>query len=199
MSSPAPRYSPRLDEAVALAVADFRHHVRKGTSIPYITHLFSVMSLVGEYGGDEDQLIAAVLHDWLEDVKGAHPQFLEDRFGPRVRRLVLGLTDTMEHPKPPWRARKEAYLAHLGSEPAELKLISAADKLHNCQTIRMDLAAIGDAVWQRFSGGKDGSLWYYQQVAIAIAHDWDHPLSRRLTREVGAMTAEANRAAEAGS
>lgn len=187
MSEPIAAYSSRFDDAVALAVTDFRVRYRKNTGIPYITHLFAVTGLVGEYGGDEDQLIAAVLHDWLEDVPGAHPHLLETRFGPRVRRLVEALSDSVGTPKPPWRARKEAYIAKLRAEPAELKLISAADKLHNCQCIRRDHQAVGESVWQRFSGGRSGTLWYYEAVAEALSSGWDHPLGVRLGVEVGQL------------
>lgn len=185
------RYSRRLDEAVQLALDAFRDKVRKGTEIPYVTHLFSVMCLVAEYGGDEDQLVAAVLHDWLEDVEGADPAELQARFGPRVTRLVLALSDSTTHPKPPWSERKQAYLAHLRQEPAELKLISAADKLHNCMSIRRDLEVVGDAVWTRFTGGRDGTLWYYGAVVDALGTDWSHPLHTRLAAEVHLLQEEA--------
>lgn len=178
------RYSTRLDAAVALALDSFRTRVRKGTDVPYVTHLFAVMVTVGEYGGDEDQLIAAVLHDWLEDIPGASVEHLEASFGPRVAGMVRALSDSVEHPKPPWRARKEVYLAALRAEPPELKLISAADKLHNCSSIRRDLALVGDALWARFTGGQEGTLWYYEAVAAALGEGWDHPLLRRLQDEV---------------
>ncbi len=187
------RYSPRLDEAVGFALDQFRGRVRKGTAIPYVTHLLQVLVLVGEHGGDEDQMIAAVLHDWLEDIEGAHPDELERRFGPRVRRLVAGLSDSVTHPKPPWRARKEGYLHHLATAPAELKLISTADKLHNARSIRRDLGTEGAAVWERFTGGRDGTLWYYGAVTVALANGWDHPLLGSLRAEVEGMNAEATR------
>ncbi len=190
MATPTSAYGPRFDEAVALAVTDFRARYRKNTTVPYITHLFAVTALVGEYGGDEDQLIAAVLHDWLEDVPGAHPHLLEVRFGARVRKLVEDLSDSVGEPKPPWRARKEGYVAALRNKPAELKLISAADKLHNCQTIRRDHKAVGEAIWARFSGRREGTIWYYQAVAEAIAHDWPHPLAERLADEVAGLGAD---------
>lgn len=186
-----PAYSEAFDRAVARAVADFRGVRRKGTSIPYVTHLFAVAALVGEHGGDEEQLIAAVLHDWLEDVPGATPAALEAEFGPRVGRLVVGLSDSVGHPKPPWRPRKEAYLAHLREAPAELKLISAADKLHNCWSIRRDLATVGGELWGRFTAGRDGTLWYYDAVAVALGHGWPHPLARQLRAEVDELIREA--------
>jgi (p)ppGpp synthase/HD superfamily hydrolase len=184
-------YTRRLDDAVAFALDAFRGRVRKGTRVPYATHLLAVTSLVGEYGGDEDQLIAAVLHDWLEDIEGARAEVLAERFGARVARLVAGLSDSTTHPKPPWKERKLAYLAHLRGEPEELKLISAADKLHNCACIRRDRAEVGAAVWARFTGGRDGTLWYYGAVVDALAAGWDHPLQRRLAQEVRLLHEEA--------
>lgn len=183
--------SDRFERAVALAVRAFRGKTRKGTTIPYTTHLFAVTSFVGEYGGDEEQMIAAVLHDYLEDVRGANPDELEREFGPRVRGLVEGLTDTMVHPKPAWRARKETYIATLADKPAELKLISAADKLHNCMAIRRDYATHGEVLWSRFSGGRDGTLWYYRSVVGALRTGWNHDLATRLAGEVRALHLDA--------
>lgn len=186
-------HSKRLDEAIAFALEAFRHTVRKGTRIPYMTHLLQVMCVVGEYGGDEDQMIAAVLHDWLEDIEGAERSVLEARWGPRVARLVEALSDSTGHPKPPWRQRKLAYLAHLREQPAELKLISAADKLHNCMSIQRDLETGGAEVWGRFTAGRDGTLWYYRAVADALGDGWQHPLHMRLDRQVSLLLLESDR------
>jgi hypothetical protein len=108
-----------------------------------------------------------------------------------VRKFVEALSDSVGTPKPPWRSRKEEYLARLRIEPAELKLISAADKLHNCQCIRRDLAEIGPRVWDRFTGGRNGTLWYYAAVAEALAEGWEHPLGARLAAEVALLQADA--------
>ncbi|MAQ17144.1 MAG: phosphohydrolase [Sandaracinus sp.] len=182
-----PRYSERLDEAVALATSAFRTHYRKGSGVPYLTHLFQVMVTVGEHGGDEEQMIAALLHDYLEDVPGATGDELEQRFGARVRRMVEALSDATEHPKPPWRERKERYLAELRDEPAEVKLVSAADKLHNARSIERDLHVVGEALWERFTGKKEGSLWYYGQVVDALAHQWEHRILGELRTTVATV------------
>ena len=113
-------YSDRFDRAVALAVEAFRPVRRKGSRVPYITHLMMVCAIVGEHGGSEDQMIAAVLHDYLEDIEGSSVALLEREFGPQVAEYVLALSDTTTRPKPPWRERKEAYLAllpHLRAGP----------------------------------------------------------------------------------
>lgn len=184
-------YSRRFDEAVALAVDAFRHEVRKGTHIPYITHLMAVTVTVGEHGGDEDQMIAAMLHDWLEDIEGASVEVLRERFGARVAGLVVALSDATERPKPAWRQRKERYLAHLAIEPVDVKLISAADKLHNCRSIRRDLRGMGQAIFDRFTGRKEGTLWYYRAVVEALAVGWESALLDELRTEVEALVVEA--------
>lgn len=183
-------YSERFDRAVALAVRDFRGITRKGSSVPYVTHLLAVTALVGEAGGDEDQLIAAVLHDWLEDVEHSTVEHLEEAFGARVARLVLALSDTTELPKPPWRPRKEAYIAHLREQPAEVKLVSACDKLHNATTLLRDLRADGPATLDRFSGGRDGTVWYYHEVARALAVGWESTVLDELFEVVAAIRVE---------
>lgn len=169
-------YTERLDRALALATHAFRDVRRKGTDIPYLAHLLAVMVTVAEHGGDEDQLVAAVLHDYLEDIEGSSRDQLDRDFGPRVGALVAGLSDTVERPKPAWRPRKEAYIAHLARAKPDLKLISVADKLHNARCLERDLRQVGDEVWGRFSAPRDATLWYYRAVVTALAADWMHPL-----------------------
>ncbi|MBN1335590.1 MAG: HD domain-containing protein [Deltaproteobacteria bacterium] len=179
-----PCYSPRFDEAAAFAIESFRHHVRKGNGIPYIAHLFHVTAIVAEYQGSEDQLIAALLHDWLEDVEGARVEELRRRFGDYVADLVLALSDSTGEPKLPWRQRKETHLAHLRGCGPDVKLISVADKIHNISSIIRDYLSVGESLWARFRGGRDGTLWYYRSVHAALAAGWDHPLVDALGEEV---------------
>ena len=169
-------YSDRFEDAVAFALAAFRHKRRKATGIPYAVHLLAVCALVGEHGGDEDQMIAAVLHDYLEDVPGSTADELRARFGARVAELVVGLSDTTTHPKPPWRVRKEGYLARLPAEPPDLKLVCCADKLHNCRSTLLDHQRVGNAVYERFNAGREGTLWYYRGVVDALGRGWAHRL-----------------------
>ena len=183
-------YTHRYDDAVAYALAAFRDIRRKGTTIPYMTHLLSVSAMVGEGGGDEDQLCAAVLHDAVEDIPGCTPEMLAERFGARVSRLVVALSDSVnESPKPAWQARKDRYVAHLRDEPAEVKLISVADKLHNARSIRIDMERFGVTTFDRFTGGRDGSLWYYRAVTEALGHGWGHWMVGELEHEVGRLEA----------
>ncbi len=185
--TPGPCYSERLDEALRFASEQFRFRVRKGSGVPYITHLLQVCCTVGEWGGDEEQMIAAVLHDYLEDVHGASLEHLQTQFGERVARFVLALSDSTTQPKPPWEERKERYVERLRSEPAELKLISAADKLHNAHSIVRDQVSMGDQVFDRFSANKDQTLWYYRAVVAALSDGWDHALLNELDAMVDRM------------
>ena len=184
----ADAYSARVDEALRFTAAEFRQKVRKGSGVPYLTHLLSVAALVGEGGGDEDQIIAALLHDWLEDIPSATAEALTERFGERVCRIVQACSDCDGEPKPPWRERKEAYLAHLYDSDPEVKLVSCADKLHNCRSTVTDLRLHGVGVFERFNAKREGTLWYYQALIPALASNgWEHFLLDQLRVEVAEM------------
>ncbi len=131
------RLGPRFQDALVYGAELHRLQLRKGTHIPYVGHLLIVAGTVIEWGGDEDQAIAAMLHDAVEDQgrSGETAAEIRRRFGDRVVELVEGLSDTDEVPKPPWKRRKEAYFAKLVNEPTEVVLISAADKLHNARAL----------------------------------------------------------------
>ena len=158
----------RFVEAVDYAVELHRTQVRKATSIPYVTHLFAVCSLVLEDGGTEDEAIAALLHDGPED-QGGEPVLEEitSRFGMEVGEMVEALSDAMPaagDAKAPWRFRKEAYLGRLREAPPSVLRISLADKLHNARSILVDLQADGETVWQRFNAGRPDQAWYYGEL-----------------------------------
>ena len=187
MSSETPLYSERLDRAVALALSAFRNIDRKASGVPYMTHLLQVMVTVGEHGGDEDQMIAAVLHDYLEDIDGSSEEELARDFGERVATLVVALSDTVVRPKPPWKARKVAYIELLTNKDVDVKLISAADKLHNARSIVRDQGRLGDAVFDRFTGTKEQTLWYYREVLRALRVGFEHPILAELEHAVKKM------------
>jgi (p)ppGpp synthase/HD superfamily hydrolase len=163
----------RFEEALVYAARLHVEQTRKGTTTPYISHLLGVTALVLEDGGDEDQAIAALLHDAVED-QGGQDTFIEikRRFGERVAGIVEGVTDTFSNPKPPWRERKENYLAHLKHVSPEVRRVSLADKLHNARSILADLRIQGSTTWNRFKGGKEGTLWYYHSLLVEFQrHD----------------------------
>jgi (p)ppGpp synthase/HD superfamily hydrolase len=156
----------RFEEALVFANRLHAIQVRKGTGTPYIAHLLAVTALVIENGGREDEAIAGLLHDAVEDQGGQKTrEEILRRFGDNVVSIVDGCTDTDQAPKPPWRARKEQYMARLRKEASDsVRLVSLADKVHNARTIIADHSQIGAAVWRRFSGGKEGTLWYYRSM-----------------------------------
>lgn len=160
---------PRFDEALAYASELHRTQVRKGTEIPYVAHLLSVAAMVIEHGGKEDEAIAALLHDAIEDQGGeATRVVIAQKFGEAVAEIVVGCTDSFTDPKPPWEERKKAYLAALPTKPRAVRLVSTCDKLHNARAILNDYRNEGPYVWKRFTGGRDGTLWYYRELVKAF-------------------------------
>lgn len=159
---------PKYAEAVAYASALHATQVRKSTTIPYISHLLAVSSLVLEAGGDQDMAIAALLHDGPEDQGGQKTlDEIAQLFGQRVAHIVEGCTDSFaENPeeKEPWRVRKERYLAHLAEADHETLTVSLADKLHNARATVSDLLITGQETWKRFNATPDDILWYYSSL-----------------------------------
>jgi (p)ppGpp synthase/HD superfamily hydrolase len=182
----------RFSDALALACELHRTQSRKGTQIPYVAHLLAVASLALEHGADEDEAIAAVLHDAVED-QGGSPTATKIRqsFGDRVAAIVLACSDTDVVPKPPWRERKEKYIAHLSTADASVRLVSACDKLHNARAILSDYREAGETLWGRFNGGREGTLWYYRELVKAFASHGQNRVVRELDRVVGELEAAA--------
>ena len=183
-----PILSTKFDDALAFAVDLHREQPRKGTGVPYVSHLLSVAALVLEHGGTEDQAIAALLHDAVED-QGGRPtaERIRERFGDLVAEIVDGCTDTDVSPKPPWRLRKEAYVARVRNEPAHVRLVSAADKLHNARTMVTDLRIHGPALWERFNAGRDETLWYLESLVAAFREAGSTPIVEELARTVAEL------------
>lgn len=180
--------SSRFEEALVYATRLHSKQVRKGTSTPYIAHLLGVTALVLESGGDEDQAIAALLHDAVED-QGGYKTLGEIRFkfGKHVAEIVVGCTDAFRSPKPPWKQRKEEYIERLRSEPPEVRLVSLADKLHNARSILVDLRKDGEATWKKFNGGKQGTLWYYRSLVQVFQETGSDDMTEELVRAVTEM------------
>jgi len=177
-----------LEYARALHAWQFR----KGTTVPYLAHLLGVASLALENGATQDEAIAALLHDALEDQghQGRTAQEIRERFGADVLATVQGCTDAdgePGQPKPPWRQRKEAYLAHLEHASPSVRLVSACDKLHNARALLADYRVLGEALWPRFNGGRDGTLWYYGALVDAFSRQAGTPVVAELQRVVAEL------------
>lgn len=166
MTGPETQLTGRFLEGFRLAFEKHIDQTRKGTQIPYISHLMAVASLVFEHGGTEDQAVAALLHDAVEDQGGRETlQEIREAFGDQVAEIVDGCTDAYTKPKPPWKERKAAYLEKLRDAPDAVLLVSLADKVHNARSILLDLQLTGNRTWEKFTGKKSGTLWYYQSLA----------------------------------
>ena len=183
----------RFDDALVYASRIHREQTRKGSGVPYIAHLLGVASLALEAGATEGQAIAALLHDAVEDQGGASRLAdIRERYGDEVADIVGHCTDADVEPKPPWRPRKEAYIASLAHKPKTSLLVSLADKTHNIGTILADLASSGSSVWDRFTGKKDGTLWYY----AALAESFQTNLPGHSSERFAAMVVELHARAE---
>jgi len=186
-----PHLGPRLQRGFRYAAEKHAGQTRKQSAVPYLSHLMAVASLVLEAGGDEDMAIAALLHDVVEDC-GGMPRLREIRkqFGPRVAKIVEGCTDSFGEPKAEWVERKKDYLREVKHADVETRLVSASDKLHNVRTILADYRQDGEAIWTRFSGKKEGTLWYYR----ALSDEYQRRSPNRITRELEIVVAELERA-----
>lgn len=175
----------RFRRALSYAARIHAKQFRKGTTRPYIAHLLGVTATVLTHGGDEDEAIAALLHDAVEDQGGEERlRDVRRKFGARVAKIVEGCTDSYGDEKPPWLERKKQYLRHLRKANASVRLVAAADKLYNVREVLMDLQTRGGEVWSRFKGGKNGTLWYYEQVAKILRGSGDAELVAELSRVV---------------
>ena len=195
MTATPPRFrlTEHFDRAVQYANRIHASQTRKGTDVPYITHLLGVASLVLENGAQsEEEVIGALLHDAAED-QGGRPRLddIREQFGEQVGHIVDACTDTYENPKPDWRPRKQAYVIHVrellergGDEPA--LRVSLADKLHNTRAIIADVRESGDAVFERFNGKKDGTIWYYAALVEAF-RGFPNRMVGELEREVAEL------------
>ena len=187
-------FTERYGEALSLSTRAHAGQFRKGTAIPYIYHPVAVSALVIEHGGNEDQAIAGLLHDVLEDCDPVFGVEIREAFGPVIYGMVAdltdGSTDREARAQISWQDRKEAYLAHLRHVPDEVILVSACDKLHNALAITNDYADIGEAVFERFSQPKVKTAWYYRSLSGIFgdrlgAH---HGLPSRLRTAIEAWT-----------
>ena len=177
--------SVRFQEALTFAARLHAEQLRKGSTIPYVAHLLAVSSLALQHGADEDEAIAALLHDAIEDQGGAKTrEEIRRRFGDRVVAIVDGCTDSDVIPKPPRRQRKQAYIAHVRTASPSVRLISASDKLDNARAILADYRSLGESLWTRFHGGREGTLWYYRSLVEMFRKAGSNTLVEELDRVV---------------
>jgi (p)ppGpp synthase/HD superfamily hydrolase len=192
---PQAGFGEKFERALSFASRLHRGQKRKGTDVPYLSHLLAVAAIAIEHGASEDEAIAALLHDSIEDQAAAHGGAaglrgeLRQKFGDAVLAIVDGCTDAETTPKPPWQPRKKAFLARLDGAPGPVLLVTGADKLHNARSIVSGLRAEGEAVWARFNGGKEGTLWYYRSVCEILLRRLPGRLSEDLARAVLEMSA----------
>jgi GTP pyrophosphokinase len=177
--------TPRFSDALTYTLTLHATQMRKGTNVPYVAHLLGVASIVLENGGTEDEAIAALLHDAVEDQGGdVTRQEIIRRFGPNVAAIVDGCTDAEVIPKPEWEERKQKYIAHLAHASPSVRLVSSADKLYNARAILSDYRQIGEALWGRFTGKRKGTLWYYRALVTAFRKHNSNPIVDELERTV---------------
>jgi (p)ppGpp synthase/HD superfamily hydrolase len=183
----------RFEDALVYAHKVHQGQVRKSTGIPYIAHILGVAAIAMEYGASEDEAIGALLHDAAEDGGGeATLAEIRAKFEDAVADIVLGCSDSLvQNPeeKLPWLQRKEGYLTHLEQASPSVCLVSAADKLHNVRAITRDYRAESEAIWDRFQGRRDGTLWYYDEVADSLLRRYRAPITVDLRREVDELLA----------
>ena len=178
-------FNSKFNDALSYTFNLHSKQNRKGTLIPYISHLMTVSSLVMEHGGDQDQAIAGLLHDAVED-QGGQKTLNEIRiiFGDNVANIVSDCTDTWEEPKPPWKSRKLEYLKSLSLKQNTSLLVSLADKTHNAESILFDKLEIGDEIWDRFTPPFEETKWYYRSLSDIFLNKIPGKLSERLKRAI---------------
>jgi len=189
------KLSVRFEHALLYAASLHAAQTRKGTAVPYVSHLLAVAALALENGADEDEAIAALLHDAVEDQGGATARAaIAARYGENVASIVEECTDCHEPQKPEWRPRKERYLAGIPGKSPSALLVSACDKLHNARTILVDYESEGPDFWNRgFKGGREGTLWYYRSLVEAFRGRAPAALIRQLDEVVTRLETEVGR------
>ncbi|HEV3110024.1 MAG TPA: HD domain-containing protein [Candidatus Binataceae bacterium] len=185
------KLTSRFADAFAFAFEVHREQTKKGGSVPYISHLLEVAGLVLSYGGNEDEAIAALLHDAVED----HPDIasfetIGKRFGAPVAAIVESCSDSTVIPKPPWKPRKERYIAHMREADESVLMVAAADKLANARAVMKDYRVVREDVWKRFNAPKPEQLWYYRTVTKALADRAGNGRARELIEELKRAVAQ---------
>lgn len=178
-----------IAQALALAVEAHNGQKRKGTNIPYLAHPMGVASIALDHGADEEQAMAALLHDAVEDGGPHYAKRIRDQFGDRVADIVEGCTDGVPDSsgkKEAWKPRKERYISHLQNATEDVLLVSGSDKLHNARAIVEDLLRIGPAVFDRFTATQEQTIWYYETLS-GVFSNRGTPVAKALSDTVQRM------------
>lgn len=182
------KLTSKFEQALVYATRLHANQTRKISGVPYIAHLLSVAALVLEAGGTEEEVIAALLHDSIEDQGGkATREEIRQSFGDKVVAIINGCTEWDTPPKPPWQERKNRYLENLRHASTSVRRVSLADKLHNARSLLADWRQYGDSIWTYFKASREGTLWFYQslvQVYRQTGSDW---MTEELERVVGQL------------
>jgi len=182
------QFTPRIERAFSMARQLHTMQTRKGNGSPYIAHLLAVASLVIENGGTEDEAIAALLHDSVEDQGGLNTLHeIRAQFGDSVSEIVDECTDSFDDPKPPWKERKKAFIESISQKSKSAALVLLADATHNAGSLLNDFRSIGDDIWEQFNGGKTGTLWYYRSLAEVLNRSGSSNLVQQLQSFVVAL------------
>lgn len=178
----------KFEQALVYATRLHTQQVRKATGIPYISHLLSVAALVLENGGNEEEAIAALLHDAVEDQGGAATRAeIYQLFGEQVVAIVDGCTECDTLPKPPWHERKQRYLEQLCLGSPAVRRVALADKLHNARSLLFDYRQQGDAIWSVFTAGREGTLWFYHSLINLYRQTPSTPMLEELARVINEL------------
>ena len=161
-------FTPKIQKALNLAGKLHEGQTRKGDGLPYIVHPVAVAWIISDYSEDEDLIAAALLHDTIEDCDYNENQLKAD-FGPRVAEMVMGVTETNK--EDPWQKRKDDYLNHLQAASYEAKMICAADKLHNLQSMIAAIEKFGDEAIKKFNAPLAKKIWFYNECLKRIETD----------------------------
>ena len=166
------KFTPQISKAINLSGKLHDGQGRKGDGLPYIIHPFAVALILMDYSEDEDVIVAGLLHDTVEDCDYTEEQLIED-FGPRVADIVMGVTE--QNKEDPWQKRKDDYLAHLKGASYEAKLICAADKIHNLQSMIAVYEKLGKEAEKEFNAPLDKKIWFYDACYEIIKEDSNIP------------------------
>ena len=179
------KLTERFEQALVYATRLHATQIRKATGVPYISHLLSVTALVLEDGGDENEAIAALLHDAVEDQGGAATRAeILKLFGEQIVAIVDGCTEFDSLPKPPWKERKLRYLEQLHQGSASVRRVALADKLHNARSLLLDYRQQGEVMWSIFGAGREGILWFYHSLISLYRQRNLSPMVEELTRVI---------------